>query len=216
MNFPKPVFVFSDFDGTITDTDSLVFLTSQFGGGPELLESVRRRLRAESMSLRDAITEEMSSITVPFEVARALVVEKISRDPNFEEFASLCRSKQIPLTVLSAGFHELIELFVSRDDFPEISVIASHVIPDAKGWQCNFRDDSEWGTDKAAAIVEAKTKGYHTVFIGDGLSDRASAAVADTVFAKRYLVEYCLERGIPHTRFETFSDLLGMFEEERE
>ena len=212
MNFPKPVFVFSDFDGTITDTDSLVFLTSQLGGGSELLESVRKRLRAETMSLRDAITEEMSSITATFQQARALVLEKISRDPHFEEFAAICLSKQIPLTVLSAGFHELIELFVSPEDFPEINVIASHVIPDDNGWKCEFRDDSEWGTDKAAAIVEAKTKGYHTVFIGDGLSDRASAAVADTVFAKRYLVEYCVERQIPHIRFESFGDLLGIFD----
>lgn len=212
MNFPKPVFVFSDFDGTITDTDSLVFLTNHLGGGPELLESVRRRLRAETMSLRDAITEEMSSITARFETARELVKQRITRDPQFKEFASLCDSKSIPLTVLSAGFHELIELFVSQEEFPEIKVIASHVIPNETGWQCNFRDDSEWGTDKAAAIVEAREKGYHTVFIGDGLSDRASAAVADTVFAKRYLVEYCVERRIPHIRFESFADLLGIFD----
>jgi 2-hydroxy-3-keto-5-methylthiopentenyl-1-phosphate phosphatase len=45
------------------------------------------------------------------------------------------------------------------------------------------------------------------IFIGDGFSDRFAIELSDVVFAKRQLLAYCRERGIPCTPFETFADI---------
>lgn len=204
--------IFTDFDGTITDTDSLVFLTRELGGGPAVLERVGRELRANTMTLRDGITTEMATIRAPFQEAESLLRSRIAVDPHFPSFVQWCRAQQVPLTVLSAGFHEVIDLFLPASEFPGLEILASRIQPLETGWRCLFRDESDYGHDKAAAIQQARAAGFHTIFIGDGLSDRASAEVADEVFAKRYLAEYCRMRDIACREFETFADVLGYLE----
>jgi 2,3-diketo-5-methylthio-1-phosphopentane phosphatase len=200
--------IFTDFDGTITDTDSLVFLTRELGGGAAILESIGQQLRANTMTLRDGITAEMATIRAPFVDAEKLLRARIKVDPDFKPFVNWCRANDVPLTVLSAGFHEVIDLFLPATEFPELKILASRIQPRDTGWQCLFRDDSDYGHDKAAAIQQAQRDGFHTIFIGDGLSDRASADVADEVFAKRYLAEYCRANDIACQEFQTFAEVL--------
>jgi HAD superfamily phosphoserine phosphatase-like hydrolase len=207
-----PLHIFTDFDGTITDTDSLVFLTRELGGGPALLETIGQQLRANTLSLRDGIAAEMATIRAPFPVAETLLRAQIKVDPDFTVFVQWCAARRIPLTVLSAGFHEIIELFVPAAEFPALEVLASRIEPLETGWRCVFRDDSAYGSDKAHAIQQARAQGRHTIFIGDGLSDRAAAEVADEVFAKRHLAEYCHARGIACREFQSFADILRHFQ----
>ena len=51
------------------------------------------------------------------------------------------------------------------------------------------------------------------IFIGDGHSDRAAAEVADEVFAKHSLAEYCRQRGINYQEYETFDDVLKQLQD---
>jgi 2-hydroxy-3-keto-5-methylthiopentenyl-1-phosphate phosphatase len=189
-----------------------VFLTRELGGGPGLLAHVGQQLRANTMTLRAGIATEMATIRADFSKAESLLRANIKVDPHFNSFVQWCHAQKIPLTVLSAGFHEIIELFVPAADYPALEILASRVEPHATGWQCRFRDDSDYGHDKAQAIQQARAAGFHTVFIGDGLSDRASAEVADEVFAKRYLAEYCRTRGIACHEFQSFADILRHFQ----
>jgi len=57
-------------------------------------------------------------------------------------------------------------------------------------------------------IRKYQAEGYKVVFVGDGPTDKEAAEVADFVFAKGRLVEYCQAKGLPFTAFESFSDLL--------
>ncbi len=205
-----PVHIFTDFDGTITDMDSLVFLTRELGGGPATLDSIGQQLRANTMTLRAGITAEMATIRASFRAAEEMLRARITVDPHFKPFVQWCRANRIPLTVLSAGFHEVIDLFIPAAEFPALEILASRIQPLETGWQCLFRDASDYGHDKTAAIQQARRDGLHTIFIGDGLSDRASAEVADEVFAKRYLAEYCRARNIACQEFQTFADVLHL------
>lgn len=171
-----------------------------------------QQLRANEMTLREGIKTEMATVRVAFSEAEALLRANIKVDPDFNPFVQWCQAQQIPLTVLSAGFHEIIELFVPAAEFPKLEILASRIEALDTGWQCKFRDDSDYGNDKARAIQEARVQGFYTIFIGDGLSDRASAEVADQVFAKRYLAEYCHTRGIACHEFQTFADILNHFQ----
>ena len=176
-----------------------------------MLAKIGQQLRANEMTLREGIATEMATIRAAFSVAETRLRAQIKVDPDFKTFVQWCQSQRIPLTVLSAGFHEIIELFIPAAEFPELEILASRIEPRDTGWQCRFRDDSDYGNDKARAIQQARAAGFYTIFIGDGLSDRASAEVADEVFAKRYLAQYCHMRGIACHEFKTFADILKYF-----
>ena len=204
----QKIHIFSDFDGTITNTDSLVFLTRTLGAGAEFIETVGKQLRSNQMTLREGISAEMASISASFEEARDLLLNQVKVDPDFKKFVEWCHGQQVPLTVLSAGFHEFIDLFLTADEYPTLEILASRINPQPTGWECNFRDDSDYGHDKAAAIQRARDDGYYTIFLGDGLSDRAAGEAADFVFAKRALAEHCRMHSIPFTEFQTFAEVL--------
>src|SRR6266542_5208746 len=110
--------IFSDFDGTITETDTLVFLATRLGGGARMVEAIGRLIGEGELTLRDGIAAEMRSIRKPFAEAEKLLRQQVRIDPGFMPFARWCEAKQIPMTVLSAGFHQLIDLFIKREEFP--------------------------------------------------------------------------------------------------
>ena len=201
--------IFSDFDGTISQKDTLVFLATNLGGGTEMVQSIGRLIREGMITLSEGIAAEMRSIRRPFADAESLLREQVQIDPGFPAFAAWCETKAIPLTILSAGFHQLIDLFIRQAEFPHLEILANTLKPDEEtGWQCVFRDKSGWGHDKAVAIKAAKKRGEHTIFIGDGLSDRGAAEAADEVFAKHSLVEHCRKTGIQFHEYQTFDDVL--------
>jgi 2,3-diketo-5-methylthio-1-phosphopentane phosphatase len=200
--------VFSDFDGTITERDTLVFLTERLGGGGRMQAVTERLAKEGKISLRQCIAGNMRSIRAPFAEAVRLLRETIRIDPTFAGFARWCADRQVPLTVLSAGFKEIVALYLPPADFPGLEVRANTLVPDQrKGWQCVFRDRSPLGDDKAGALREARARGQYTVFVGDGMSDHAPAEVADAVFAKPDLARWCESRGIACRRFATFDDV---------
>lgn len=200
--------LFSDFDGTITDNDTLVFLSINLGGGPAMVQAIGRALKTNEMTLRDAIAAEMASLRCPFAEAETLLRAHVKLDPHFAAFAAWCQTLELPLTVLSAGFQQTIDLFLPRTAFPHLTVLANELEPDAeRGWQCHFRDESADGHDKAVPLQAARARGKYTVFIGDGFSDRRAAEHADEVFAKHSLADFCQERGLPFHPYQTFADV---------
>jgi len=206
--------IFSDFDGTITETDTLVFLATRLGGGARMVEAIGRLIGEGNLSLRDGIAAEMRSIRKPFVEAERLLREEVRIDAGFAPLARWCGEKKIPLTVLSAGFHQIIDLFISRDEFPNLEILANHIQPNEEvGWQCRFRDGTDWGHDKASPLKEARRRGEFVIFIGDGLSDHAAAEAADEVFAKHSLAEYCRERRINCHEYQTFNEILRRLQE---
>jgi 2,3-diketo-5-methylthio-1-phosphopentane phosphatase len=206
--------VFSDFDGTITETDTLVFLATCLGGGARMVEAIGRLIGEGNLSLRDGIAAEMRSIRKPFVEAERLLREEVRIDAGFAPLARWCGEKKIPLTVLSAGFHQIIDLFISRDEFPNLEILANHIQPNEEvGWQCRFRDGTDWGHDKASHLKEARRRGEYVIFIGDGLSDHAAAEAADEVFAKHPLTDYCRQRRINCHEYQTFNEILRRLQE---
>jgi 2,3-diketo-5-methylthio-1-phosphopentane phosphatase len=205
---PARVHVFSDFDGTIVQPDTLMVLVERVGAGRTSYEESGRLLHAGKLSLRDAIASDMGALRVPLLQAAALLRAHVRLDPGFRAFAAWCAEHDVPLSVLSAGFHEFIELFLPRADFPAVDVRANRFAPGS--WRCLFRDESVFGHDKAAALRKAALAGCRTVYVGDGLSDREPAAVADVVLARRggSLAVHCRTCGIACEEFDTFADVL--------
>jgi 2,3-diketo-5-methylthio-1-phosphopentane phosphatase len=199
--------VFLDFDGTITRTDTLEFLVERFGAGVEGYRETNRLIHEEGLSLRDAIARDMGTLTVPLSEAAPELRAEVALDPGFAPLVRWCAAHGVPVTVLSGGFHELIELFIDDREFPGLEIRANRFAPGT--WRAIFRDASPHGHDKSVAVRGARAAGRHTVFAGDGVSDLAPAGVADEVFARvgRSLVDLCRGRGIACRPFESLAEL---------
>ena len=63
------------------------------------------------------------------------------------------------------------------------------------------------GVCKQAPIKDAKYEGFTTALVGDGISDRKAAALADVVFAKGPLARWCRLAGVPVVEFDTLADV---------
>ena len=63
------------------------------------------------------------------------------------------------------------------------------------------------GTCKQAPMREAKSRGRTVVFVGDGVSDRRAAPLADRLYAKDRLAEWCDETALPYVPFATLGDV---------
>jgi hypothetical protein len=63
------------------------------------------------------------------------------------------------------------------------------------------------GNCKGTHVRAWRARGYRTVLVGDGLSDRCGAREADQVLARRDLLAWCREEGIAVTPFDDFADV---------
>jgi HAD superfamily phosphoserine phosphatase-like hydrolase len=183
-----------DWDGTITVRDSLVQVIHEFGD-PSLLAELEPRVGVD-LTLHEEIALEFAAITAPLDDVVAWVVENVAVRPGLRELAAL-----EPL-VVSAGFHELIEPVLEREEV-ELDVLANRVEARAEGWTVRFRDETACLTC-GEPCKRASVAGAPYVYVGDGYSDRCAALAAERVFARDSLASDLRRRGLP---FEPFADL---------
>jgi 2-hydroxy-3-keto-5-methylthiopentenyl-1-phosphate phosphatase len=195
--------IYCDFDGTITNRDSIVFLTEYFGGGSEFREEVLAAIKEGSMSVFEAIRLEMATVKTSWENAAAVLREKIQVDPTFGNFVKWTRKSGFDLTVLSSGMEPVIELFLK--DF-QVPFRGHRVLPLETGWV--YERNPEHDKERILKLAKESIEG-DIVFIGDGTSDLSAIPYADLLFAREgfYLSEYCQAESIPHMTFVNFSDI---------
>jgi 2-hydroxy-3-keto-5-methylthiopentenyl-1-phosphate phosphatase len=176
-----------DWDGTVTERDTLVMLLQEFG----------RPVPDGAMSYRDVMETEMASLRLPLEDAVAWLLEHVRLRRGFHELAREWR----PL-VVSSSFEETIRPVLDREGI-ELEVAANRVDARPDGWRVLWRDGGacpECGdVCKRSALPEPPF-----AYVGDGWSDHCPALAAERVFARDGLARYLRDRGIP---FEPFGDL---------
>lgn len=200
--------VFVDYDGTITDLDTFDVLVRTYAGA-HFWQEMDDRLVAGSMTLRDVLSAQAAAITASLDEADELLARETRFDPSFARFVTRCEERGVDLTVLSSGVQPLIDRAFARNGLSRVRVIANEIVISPQGWRFEFRDDSENGHDKAAAVRKAREAGAHTVYVGDGASDFEAALAAHERFAKsgRALELYLRERGIAFVSFTSFDDV---------
>jgi 2,3-diketo-5-methylthio-1-phosphopentane phosphatase len=139
------------------------------------------------------------------------VVEGEQLAPGFEAFARLCEDQGYPLYIVSDGFDIYICPMLERAGLDHLPVIANSLrYVDGKpemSFLLQRSPDQYYGNDKTFVIEEVRRPGSILVYIGDGYSDRAAAPVADLLFAKDRLADYCREQNIPYVPFTDFDDI---------
>ncbi len=154
-----------------------------------------------SMTLREVIELEFSSVRAPFDEVLAWLLEHVRVRAGFREFA---RSHD-PL-VLSSSFVETIEPVLEREGV-RLRVLANGVDARPDGWRVRWRDETICEHCSEACKRGGLPGERPVVFVGDGYSDRCAALAADRVFARDGLAEYLDERGVEYEPFEDFVQL---------
>ncbi len=206
VSAPGCTSVVLDWDGTVTETDTVALVMREFGD----LAVYRRTGREMGRSLThdEALAASFATVRAPLPDVVAWLVEHVRVRPGFAALVAEYR----PL-VVSSGAHELIEPILRREGVV-VDVLANRLEPRPDGWRLVFRDGfvcSECGeTCKRASLPSDDV-----VYVGDGYSDRCAALVARRVFATRSLARDLELRGVAHERFDDFHDVIRGLERAR-
>ncbi len=191
--------VFCDFDGTITDRDSIVFLTERFGAGGDFRRDIFGQLASGRITVFEAIERELATVKISWTEAKTALLANVSVDPTFEAFVRWCRRLGFPVSVVSSGLEPVVSLFLAGLDVP---LYAHPVEIRDTGWVYRKREDRE----KTVLLKAAAGQG-EIVYAGDGASDLKALPYVDLLFAKHYLADYCESHQIQYFRFASFADI---------
>ncbi|MFL6035856.1 MAG: haloacid dehalogenase-like hydrolase [Gaiellaceae bacterium] len=190
-----------DFDGTVTERDTLDIVLSEFGDA-EVYERAEAELDAGRMTLNDVISAEFATVTAPLDEVVAYVVEHARVRPGFPDLA---RARH-PL-VVSSGFHELIEPVLEREGvLGDVELRANRVDARPDGWRVRYRV-AETCEVCGEPCKRGDLPAGEVAYAGDGHSDYCAALAADRVYATGSLARYLAERGIA---FEPLTDFRAL------
>jgi 2,3-diketo-5-methylthio-1-phosphopentane phosphatase len=195
-----------DFDGTITETDTLDAAAKEFGD-PAVYEEVEEGLDEGRLPLRDVIVREFAPVRAPLDEVVAWVLANARVRAGFAEFVRHMREAGWDVRVISSGFHELIEPVFEREGV-DVPLHANRIDPRSDGWRVEWRYPDDCGVCGESCKRLLLPEG-HVVYVGDGYSDRCAALAADRVFATAGLARYLAERGAPFEPFSDFHTLSG-------
>jgi 2-hydroxy-3-keto-5-methylthiopentenyl-1-phosphate phosphatase len=190
-----------DFDGTVTERDTLDLVLSEFGDA-EVYEHAEAELDAGRMTLNEVISAEFATVTAPLDEVVAYVVEHARVRPGFAELA---RARH-PL-VVSSGFHELIEPVLQREGVLDaVELRANRVEALPEGWRVHFRV-AETCEVCGEPCKRADLPVGEVVYAGDGHSDYCASLAAARVFATGGLARWLESRGVAFTPLTDFRAL---------
>lgn len=208
----------TDFDGTITFEDFFWHIANKYFD-EQSLEPWREYLSGK-MSHINALNAMFSGIRIDNDEFIKFIKE-IKFDKNFEKTVKLCQEQNIPVIICSAGCDYYINIMIGDiiKNY-DIKVVTNHgVYDDKKGLimippaKDSPYYDEKVGISKSSIVKKLHSKGYEVIFAGDGPPDFEPAKIAEVVFARKMLLEKCIEAGIKTKKFDSYMDIYNYIKE---
>ena len=209
--------ILCDFDGTIAQEDVTDSLLLRFGRpGWDALES---DWRAGRIGSRQCMAGQIALLDCSEDELREHLAA-MTIDSHFSAFVAAARSRGWPLTVVSDGLDFAISEVLRRNGMAHLPVRANRLLPDGpRRWRLEFpfaRPDcvAASGNCKcASARAPQTTPDQRVLMIGDGASDFCVAKRADLTFARKRLLDHCLDSGLAHRPVADFRQALALLPE---
>jgi len=199
-----------DFDGTLVDPNVAIVLVEQFcPDGKRVAHEVDEELHAGHITLREAWARQVALLPpARLDEMTEFVVREVPLRQGADRLLGLLRKFEVPTAIVSGGLEFFIRPVLAREGI-RYPLFADGVEYDS---DARLRVVHPYGHPtcrlcgicKANVTVGFATPGVSTVFIGDGSTDKYAAEVAEIVFARRRLKDYCARSGIPFFPFEDF------------
>jgi 2,3-diketo-5-methylthio-1-phosphopentane phosphatase len=196
-----------DFDGTLTDHDTLDLLVAEHA--PAVWLEAERALTEGTMTLNEVIAFEFEHVHATLDEALALLRERVALRPGLQELIAFCHERFIDPVVVSSGFHEVIEPMLAWGGV-KLPVVAHSAAFSREGATVTFLERATCDVcDEQCKRMELDrlAGGRQIAYVGDGWSDRCAAKAADLVFARGSLAEHLAAEGVAHVPFEDLFDV---------
>ncbi len=199
--------VVMDFDGAICPADVSAELLRRFAD-PSWWD-VEQGLRDRSIGLRETLVRQAALLEGSPDDWVEFAISSFALDPTFEAFVRWARSRDIAMAAASDGFGFYIGPMLRAAGLDDVRVHANRFDP--RTGELSFPSAHPvcvgCGTCKMNAVLGYRASAGPTAFVGEGYSDRYGALYADLTFAKRHLVDICLEEGVPYLPWGDFDDV---------
>lgn len=196
-----PLALVLDWDGTVTERDTLHMAMERFGDR-DVFHELENEL-GRTMTLDEVIAAEMATIRSTHEEVIGFLLEQVRVRAGFRELVA----EHDPL-IVSAGFRELIDPILAREGVTA-RLAANRVVAHPDGWRASF-------VDRPLCLVcgERCKRGSLTglgpfAYVGDGYSDRCIALAAERRFARDGLAEWLEAQGLEYEPFDDLAAVLG-------
>ncbi|MFO8086089.1 MAG: HAD-IB family phosphatase [Desulfobacterales bacterium] len=196
--------VFCDFDGTITEKESLDQVFRKFA--PETWKPQKEDLVAGKITVREAVARTINSIESSDYAAILDYTLSFSIRPGFESLLDFLDSQNVPVVVVSGGIRGMVETGLGELKNRVHAIFAADVDTTGK-W---LRTESAY-EGKTELVDKVRIMGFYEaeekVAIGDGITDFNMASAADLVFARSGLARFLDQNNIPYQFWTDFFDI---------
>lgn len=210
----KPVVIFCDYDGTITQKDVIGMVMQAFAP-PEFETIMHDVLKTRTMTIADGVKKLFAMIpSAKRESIETFVKTEVKFRDGFADFLSFCKTQQILFNVVSGGVDFLIQPKLAELSLgKELPVYCN---------QAHFKNETITLTTKYApnncvqcnncscckqTVMDLFPKNTFKVAIGDSLSDIGMIQKADLVFARCKLLDYAKDLNVEVVPFDSFDEI---------
>jgi 2-hydroxy-3-keto-5-methylthiopentenyl-1-phosphate phosphatase len=200
-----PWLIVVDFDGTITERDTLDDVLERYA--PDAYELAERGLQEGRLTLRECMTMEFRPVCGDHETIVSEAVNSAHVRPGFSQFVRAAEAAGHRLVIVSGGFESIIRRILHREGAGHLAVIAHEARFTPAGTTVEFRHGQACdvcGQECKRSVVDDLRNGHPVAYIGDGFSDRCAAVSADRRFARRSLARDLERMGLDYTPFDDF------------
>ena len=215
----KPPAVLCDFDDTTAVENVASLILSRFSDNGRW-EELRQAHREKRIGLREYQERAFRAVTATRDDMQAHVKERATLRPHFKDLWSYCRSRSVPIAIVTVGLDFYVDALLEREGLLEIPRYSVETEFTPQGiayryphpWESAGGSSEEqcrlFGNCKCRALMEHRRRGYAILYVGDGRSDLCPASIADRVFAHGPLAELMDERRMTYSPFRDFRDML--------
>lgn len=207
------VVILCDFDGTISTTETLGFLFSEFA--ESRFEYARQWARGE-IDMRDEIRLTFKTVKATKKEMEA-ALNDVEIDPGFPEFLEFGRKKGYTFAIISDGLEWYIKYLLQQYGINDIPIYANWIYFNPGGFHFEFpwfdEETHRRGVCKPKIARAYRKRSKTLVFVGDGRSDIDIIHEADIVYSRGWLAGYCFAKGIGKDEIYDWYDLREKWEE---
>ena len=204
-----------DFDGTITERDTLHLIVERFGERG-LWDAIVPRLRAGELTVQQAMQLEFDSVRATRDEVVGMVLSEARLRAGFRELVDWSAARGHQLVVLSSGFRTVIDPLLAHWGFTGLDVEGNDARFTRRGCTLLWADRGGrcelCGRPCKRHDLRARAGSRRVVYVGDGISDRCVSRIADLVFARADLASHLAEQGVPFLPFEDFIEVRDRLE----
>ena len=209
----KSEIIFCDFDGTITKEDTVDMLLYTFANEKWLYyEDLWEKGEIGS---KECLTKQISCIDNISERDLNEFIHNIEIDEGFINFLKKIKKRNIDIYILSDGFDLIINAVLKKYKIQDLKIFSNGIYFNNGKLKpfypfCNSNCIYQSGLCKCE-IIKNIAKAKKIIYIGDGRSDICPSRLADLLFAKGKLADYCSKQDMVFIPFHNFNDINDFF-----